>query len=300
MRVLWLLLIAIAREVSGWRFCRERHSVTRIRCALGPIYYNVFPKQYKKPFLQIHLQIQLPDSCKKQYTAIPLITVNLQSCIPAIFLLKLLTFQIIASAFRPHMDFTTSRLADIPFARRKKAAGRAGAAEYLRGGEEKEPAAVGGGSRAPVPRLSVPQRVSLSQLRAQLSGLPVPDSTFPAFPRSRGSSGAARSRRGQQQHTHRSPWFLRAFVPVHSSPARGLQCPPSERLRGCYSLSNSLKIHLCLRKTAEAKLLSRPCSPKARNVQRQVLQNMMAKKPLLYAYIYINGKNPEIWICVLA
>lgn len=82
------------------------------------------------------------------------------------------------------MDFTTSRLADISSARRKAAAGRAGAIEPLRGEEKREPAAVGGGLCAPVPRLSVPQRVSLSQLRAWLSRLPVPDSTFPAFPRS--------------------------------------------------------------------------------------------------------------------
>lgn len=204
------------------------------------------------------------------------------------------------------MDFTTSRLAGIPLARRREAAGRAGAAQYLRGADEKEPAAVGGGSCAPVPRLSVPQRVSLSQLRARLSGLPVPDSTFPAFPRSRGSSGAARSRRGQQQqqrrrqHTHRSPWSLRAPVSGHSSPARGFQSPPSHRLRASYSLGNSLKIHLGLRRTAEDKLLSRPCSPKARNVPRQVLQSMMSKKPMLYACIYINRTNAEIWICVWA
>lgn len=94
------------------------------------------------------------------------------------------------------MDFTTSRLADMSFVQRKEAAGRAGATEHLRGEEEKEPAAVGGGWCAPVPRLSVPQRVSLSQLRAWLSGLPVPDSTFPAFPRSWGFISAERPAAG--------------------------------------------------------------------------------------------------------
>lgn len=94
------------------------------------------------------------------------------------------------------MDFTTSRLADISFARRKEAAGRAGAMEHLRGKEKREPAAVGGGLCAPVPRLSVPQRVSLSQLRAWQSGLPVPDSTFPAFPRSWGFISAERPAAG--------------------------------------------------------------------------------------------------------
>lgn len=58
----------IARKVSGWRFCRERHSLTR-RCALGPIYYRAFLRQYKKP-LQFHFQFQLSDSCRKQYLAI--------------------------------------------------------------------------------------------------------------------------------------------------------------------------------------------------------------------------------------
>lgn len=60
-------------------------------------------------------------------------TINSQQCITAIFPFKLLTFQIIASAFRPHMDFTTSRLADISVARRKEAAARAGAAEHQEG-----------------------------------------------------------------------------------------------------------------------------------------------------------------------
>ena len=144
------------------------------------------------------------------------------------------------------MDFTTSRLADISFAWRKEAAGRAGATEQLRGEEEREPAAVGGGSCAPVPRLSVPQRVSLSQLRAWLSGLPVPDSTFPAFPRSWGFISAERPAAGGSSklsdsrqralaaaaHVLQAHGFLRAFVSVHSLQTHGFQSPPSKRLKG--------------------------------------------------------------------
>lgn len=145
------------------------------------------------------------------------------------------------------MDFTTSRLADISFARRKEAAGRAGATEHLRGEEEREPAAVGGGLRAPVPRLSIPQRVSLSQLRACLAGLPVPDSTFPAFPRSWGFISAERPAAGGSSkltdsrqralaaaaaHVLQAHGFLRAFVSVHSLQTHGFQSPPSKRLKG--------------------------------------------------------------------
>jgi len=133
----------------------------------------------------------------------------------------------IASAFRPRVDFTTSRLADISVARRKEAAGRARAAEHLRGEEEREPAAVGGALCAPV-LLSVPQRVSLSQLRAWLAGLPVPDSTFPAFPRSWGSTSAERpaaggsSKRsgsgGSSSTRTASPWVSQSICPFVANP----------------------------------------------------------------------------------
>lgn len=148
------------------------------------------------------------------------------------------------------MDFTTSRLADISLARRKEAAGRAGATEPRRGEEEREPAAVGGGLCAPVPRLSVPQRVSLSQLRACPSGLPVPDSTFPAFPRSWGFISAGRPAAGGSSKLSASGrgalaaaaaaaarvrpahGFLRAFVSVHSLQTHGFQSLPGKRLKG--------------------------------------------------------------------
>lgn len=78
---------------------------------------------------------------------------------PSHILFKLLTFQIIASAFRPHLGFTTSRLAGIPLARRKEQQGEPEPRNTYEG-EEKEPAAAGGRSCAPVPRLSVPQRAA--------------------------------------------------------------------------------------------------------------------------------------------
>lgn len=105
------------------------------------------------------------------------------------------------------------------------------------GARQRDPAVVLGGLRAPVPRISVPQRVSLSQLRARLAGLPVPDSTFPAFPRSRASAapgglppGAAASELWRQRLTYRS--FLRAFASVHSLHSRGFQSPPCRCLKG--------------------------------------------------------------------
>lgn len=105
-----------------------------------------------------------------------------------------------------------------------------------------------------------------------LSGLPVPDSTFPAFPRSRGSASVGQPAAGGSSKLAGSGRGTLAAAAAHVLQAHGsllsiCLCPfianlwvpvPSQQTsqsKVCYSLSNGLKIHLCLHRTAEAELL---------------------------------------------
>lgn len=181
------------------------------------------------------------------------------------------------------MDFTTSRLADILFARRKAAAGRAVAAEFCEGlkrrnllqsGEARVPLSLVFPSLSESPSVSCEPGClccqSLTQHSQHSRGAGAPAARLGAAGGS--SSGRARTAAPIPASVWLCPFIASPRVPVPT------------QLPACYSLWNSLKIHLGLRKTAEDKLLSRPCSPKARNVHRQVLQNMMSKNPLPYAF----------------
>lgn len=144
---------------------------------------------------------------------------------------ELLTFQIIASVSRPRLD-STSRPADISQRGGRRRRGQRDPPHTCRGRTEGTCCSRGGGSCAPVPRLPGPQRLSLSQLRARRSRLPVPDSTFPAFPSSRGSASAGRAAGGSSKRwqrsaraastaRYRSVWLSAHRGPAGSSPHPG-------------------------------------------------------------------------------